>query len=447
MGACGGPGVRWLGVAVAAFAVVSLGVGFAWKDQCNHRPWDGPNPPEDWDWQYRAYCYSDILPLWFHDTQVHDGRTVEAHDLQHVKIPYVENFNEYPVLTAFFMYGVAFVTSGSVPDADGGSHLESSLLPYMEVTFVLLTLLGAVATYALWKLRMQPERILAWVLAPTMIIHGLTNWDLLAVALAACGWWAWRQDRPFTAALLLGLGGAAKLYPAFFLPFLLLAAWRSGGRKQAAPVFWGATVGFALLNLLVAALAWDNWIGMWSFQAHRPPDFETPWASALQPFFHWVSPFFDSPDGWTAWPGYIGLAAMLGCVALLGRMVLRKGLDPLVAGGLTTLVFLLVNKVYSPQYTLWALPILLLLEAGWVPLLLFIAADTANFLVRYQYIGNHGWHEEWAPWSHLMVDLRWLALFWATWSILRRNGLVPDLLGRLKARKSPAPAAPAATSR
>ncbi len=427
MDASGGQGVRWLGLTVAGLAVVALGAGYAWKDVCSHRPWDGPGP-DDVDWQYRAYCYSDILPLWYPGVMEVDGNDVASHDLQHDKIQYLETFNEYPVLTGYFMTGIAAVTTG--------------LLPYIQVTFVLLSLAGALATFALWRLRMTPARTIAWVAAPPLVIHGLTNWDLLAVALAACGWWAWRSGRPFGAAVLLGLGGAAKLYPAFFLPFLFFAAWQTGGRRATAPIVLGGFLGLGLPNLITAAFAWDNWKGMWMFQARRAPDFETPWASAVRPFADWLGLGWDSEEGWMLAAGWIGAIAMLGCLIWLGRRVWRHGLDPLVGGGVTTLVFLLVNKVYSPQYTLWAFPILLLFGARWLPMCLFIAADAANFFVRYQLISNgpSGWHtDEWENWSRLAVGLRWIFLAWATCSILVRHGLVTNPWARRAATSQQRP--------
>ncbi|MES2156106.1 MAG: glycosyltransferase 87 family protein [bacterium] len=471
---------RWaLGVVVAVLIGASLGAGYAWKDRCSHTPWDN-------DWQYHNYCYNDILPLWFGGDEEREGKIRHMHDAQHDNIPFLQAWTEYPVGTAFFTYGVGLVTPvfdaavgfvqvlvflavaapaaalilrrADVPPrrivawVGGGcagvlaifavaayssradlhpGQRTNELLPYMEVTFMLLTGAAVVASWALWKLKLSPARMVFWAVAPPLVIHGLTNWDLLAVALAACGWWAWRSDRPFLAALLLGLGGSAKLYPAFFLPFLFLAAWKTKGWRATTPIVLGGAIGVVLPNALVAGVAWDNWSAMWMFQAHRAPDFETPWATAVQPFVHWLTPKYDNPDGWTAFAGYFGTAAMAATVAWMAHRVWRRGLDPLVAGGVLTLVFLLVNKVYSPQYTLWAFPILLAFGASWTPMVLFVAADAANFFVRYNYLSTipPGVRDDWQPWhqsdwSHALVDLRWLFLAWATWSVLARCGAV-----------------------
>lgn len=435
-----------LGLAVAIAVLLSLGAGLALKGTCSTRPWQG-------DWQYAHYCYSDIVPLF-------DGK-----DLREDRLPYVDVANEYPVLTGAFMAGVAALTDG--------------MPGYVWMTFVLLTLVGAAASLGMWRLRLDPPRILAWALAPPLLIHGLTNWDLIAVALAVWGCVAWRAGHPFTAALLFGLGGSAKLYPAFFLPFLLVAAWRLqplmaptqvtfggpirarlravlaplalSGRPDARRVVLGGLVGFGLPNLLVAAFAWENWRGIWLFHARRTPDFETPWAATLQPLGEWLAPGAMTPETWRAVAGLVGFALMLAALALLGRKtwgMAGRRLDPLAAGGLLTLTFLLVTKVYSPQYTLWALPILLLLNARAGPLLLFLAADAATFLVRYQLLSNvePGGHAEWDLWSRLAVNVRWLALAWCTGGIAMQLGLarpvrLPRLLRLRRGRQRPTPTA------
>ena len=59
-------------------------------------------------------------------------------------------------------------------------------------------------------------------------MHAFTNFDMLATAFAATGTLAWSRRRPALAGVLLGLGAAAKLYPAFFLLPMLLLCLRAG---------------------------------------------------------------------------------------------------------------------------------------------------------------------------------------------------------------------------
>lgn len=380
---------------MAGVAVVVLALTFAWKNECTVNGWDD-------HFQYRHYCYSDVLPMYW------------AHHLDRGDIPYVEEPNEYPVLTGFFMYGAAAVT----PD----------LASYMLLSFALLLLAAAAATWCLWRL-LPTQAVLAWLLVPAILVHGLTNWDLLAVAFACGGWHEWRKGRPLPSAALFGLGGAAKLYPAFFLPFLLAWALRRRDTRAAAKVAAGAALGFGVPNLAVAVAAPDNWLETWLFHARRSPDFETPWEAFLRHYGQVLWPGYDWGHDWTRLAGLVGLAAMAAATAWLVWRIWRRGLDPLVAGGIVSLVFLLVNKVYSPQYTLWAVPLLLLLGAAWRPFALFAAADAVNFFVRYNLFTPppdqaDGWNDAWSDWSRLAVNWRWVFLAWALWTVLVRHNLM-----------------------
>ena len=66
------------------------------------------------------------------------------------------------------------------------------------------------------------------LLSPALLLTGLINWDLLAVALVAGALWAWARGRPVLSGVLIGLGTAAKLYPLFLLG-------PDPGRRLAAP--------------------------------------------------------------------------------------------------------------------------------------------------------------------------------------------------------------------
>ena len=71
-------------------------------------------------------------------------------------------------------------------------------------------------------------------LSPLLFVHAFTNWDLLAVALATLGMWAWARRRPVLAGVLLGLGVAAKLYPVLILGALFLLCLRAGRLRHLA---------------------------------------------------------------------------------------------------------------------------------------------------------------------------------------------------------------------
>ncbi|MFO1533408.1 MAG: hypothetical protein ABR562_06910, partial [Thermoplasmatota archaeon] len=87
-------------------------------------------------------------------------------------------------------------------------------------------------------------------------------------------------------------------------------------------------------------------------------DFESLWSSLPQHFGQKIWPQYDWNEDWKVLVGWIGVVVMVAALAWLSSRVLRHRFDPLVAGTVLVATFLLVNKVYSPQYTLWILPLL-----------------------------------------------------------------------------------------
>lgn len=385
-------------VVVAFAAATTLGASFLLKYPCTDHPWvDG--------YQLKHYCYSDVQYLYW------------ARHLDQGRMPYLQEFNEYPVITGFFAYHLAQAT-GSVQS-------------YSVATFLLLIAAGAATTACLWRMGLPWTRSLAWAAGPSLVVHATTNWDLLAVALATWGWLEWRKGHAFESAALFGLGGATKLYPAFFLPFLALAALAGRDRLRLERIAMGGFLGFAVPNLLVWNRSGDAWLATWRFQAERGPDFETPWEAVIRRHYEPKHPGFDwDGPGWA----HIVTAAtllLLGAAALvLAWRQWRLRLDPLASGGIFTIAFLLVNRVYSPQYTLWALPILLALDVRWRAYWSYVAMDLLVFRVRYPLFTtpdgqDGGWDLSWLPWSRLFVVLRWLALSWCLGSVLVRQRFVP----------------------
>ena len=388
-------------MAIAVLAVAALGAAAWMKAPCVTEPWHDSLP-------FRRYCYNDLLPLY--------GPRGQEADL----VPYVEADNEYPVLSGMYMWAMAALTEDRTS--------------YLWLSFAGLLLAGAAATLALWRTGLEPGRVAAWLALPPLALHGLTNWDLLAVAMACWAWHEWTKGRMFSSALLFGLGGATKVYPAFFLPFLFLALWRGGDRRGMRSVALGGALGLLVPNLLLAIATPEGWWYTYSFHIERGPGIETPFQAFL---FHYLQPLFPGFDWDDGWSGLVGAASgllFLGALAWLAWRTWRRGLDPLVAGGLATLAFLLSNRVYSPQYTLWVLPILLLLHARMRTIVAFAILDALNLYFLYRLFtpptGGEGFDMTWDDWSRLAINLRWVALAWATWDVVRRHA-------------DPGPAAPA----
>jgi uncharacterized membrane protein len=137
-----------------------------------------------------------------------------------------------------------------------------------------------------------------------------------------------------------------------------------------------------VFNLPFALLGREGWVNFFRFNSERPADFDSLWYIACR---HVAAACADVST--------INRASALLFLALAaGLYMLKVRRDPGCARWTfafpVLLVFLLTNKVYSPQYSLWLLPWFpLLLKRPW-PFVAFVAADLAVFLTRFAWFGE-----------------------------------------------------------
>jgi hypothetical protein len=120
---------------------------------------------------------------------------------------------------------------------------------FYDVTWALLTACALVVVVTSAKLAgRRPWDAAMFAAAPLLVLHGSTNWDLVAMALAGTGLLLWARRRPLAAGVLLGLATATKLYPVLFLvPLLALCV-----RARQLPAFARTAVALLLTPVLVS---------------------------------------------------------------------------------------------------------------------------------------------------------------------------------------------------
>jgi uncharacterized membrane protein len=258
-----------------------------------------------------------------------------------------------------------------------------------------------VAVWAVHALRpSRPWDAALVALSPLVAVHVFTNFDALAVACATAGTLALARRRPQLAGALHGIGGAFKLYPLKVLLPVLLVALR---RRQigAAVRTTGAAIGaFVLVNAPVALLYPTGWAEFFRLNRTRPADPDSLYF-VVQYFTGW--PGFDGELGHGEPPAVLNAVSaalfVLCCVAIC-VLALRAPQPPRLASlaVLTVAAFLLVNKVWSPQYSLWLVPLAVLALPHWRLLLAWMAVDALVWVPRmYYYLtpANKGLPPDW----------------------------------------------------
>lgn len=402
---------------VLLLAVVVLALAWFAKAPCLQQ-YPGDDGLE-LDWrdgrQYVAMCYSDTVPLYTAERLDVGGvpyltSWVERRDDGSEQVRYME----YPVLTGFFQWANARLADLWLAGADAG--LLPGGLPvvvYFDLSAFWLAVAWLLSVWALVRLRPgRPWDAALAAVSPLVAVHAFTNFDTLAVAAATLGTLAWARRRPVLAGVILGVGAAAKLYPLFLLYPLLLLCLRAGRLRAWAQATAAGVLTWSALNLPVALAAPAGWWEFFRLNGDRAADPDS---------------LYNVVAGITGWSGFDGplapgqppsvlnaVSAVLFATGALAIAVLvvRAPRRPRFAAiaFLVVVAFLLTNKVWSPQYSLWLVPLAVLAYPRWRPLLAWMALDALVWVPRmYYYLGTDSKGLP-APWFYGAVVVRDVAV-------------------------------------
>ncbi|WP_345494668.1 glycosyltransferase family 87 protein [Nocardia callitridis] len=440
-----------------AFALVFLALGWFSKAGCIQQT-NGANGALTLDWnngrQYTAMCYSDTVPLY------------GAERLNEGAFPYKKfwieesaggdtetRYMEYPVLSGLYQY-----LSMRIAKSWDASVLPGALqvVLYFNVVAFGLALAWLVTLWA--SVRLAGRRV--WDVAllacsPLVIVHAFTNFDALATAFAATGLLAWARRRPVLAGVLLGLGGAAKLYPLLLLGPILVLSLRADPRQRLASTQVGMRLreveswssfrtwltetpariqllgvrplGAALcttaaafgtwlvVNLPIALLYPNGWREFFRLNTERHADPDSIY-NVITSFTGWAG--FDGKlaDGQT--PSVLNAVSLFVFVVaclVIAYIALTAPRRPRLAQlcFLVVAAFLLTNKVWSPQYSLWLVPLAVLALPHRRILLAWMTIDALVWVPRmFYYLGldHKGLPEQWFTATVVLRDLAVIGL-------------------------------------
>jgi uncharacterized membrane protein len=283
-------------------------------------------------------------------------------------LPYVGWNSEYPVVVGIVQWIASWF---------GGTPLG-----FFLVTSAFSTALALVLVVML--VRAAGERVWFAILAPAFVLYALHNWDLLALVPAVGGVLAFDAERDEWSGALLAIGACAKVFPAVFLPPLLVRRAHDGGWRAAMPLAASATATAIVLNLPFRLASARGWSYPFRFQGRRPVTWGTLWADAHRLPLVGHDLYVHAGRSANLASGAL-LALGIGALCIVA---VRKNLDAVAIGAAATGIFLLVNKVYSPNYDLWLVPWLALLPIARRERIALGACSVGVFVVVFGYF--HG---------------------------------------------------------
>lgn len=453
------------------FGLVFLALGWSTKAACLQSTGTGTGDQRVANWNnQRAYyelCYSDTVPLYgaellnqgkfpykssWTETDPHgtpqlrfDGRTAVR-------------YMEYPVVTGVYQYAAMTV-------AKTYTALSKLMTIPVVAEVVMFFNIAAFGLALAWLATIWATTSLAgrriWDAAlvsasPLVIFQIFTNFDALATAFATGGLLAWARKRPILAGVLIGLGIAAKLYPVLFLIPLVALSIRTGRLNDAIRATLAAAGTWLLVNLPMMALYPRGWSEFFRLNTRRGDDMDSLY-NVIKSFTGWQG--FDPTLGFWEPPRVLNAVVAALCVfscAAIAYLALTAPQRPRVAQ-LTFLVvaaFLLSNKVWSPQFSLWLVPLAALAVPHHRVLLAWMTVDALVWIPRMYYLyfydnPNRGLPEQWFTATVLLRDIAVAALcvlvirqiYRPHEDVVRRLGTVDDPAGGVFDHASDAPPA------
>ncbi|MET1034271.1 MAG: glycosyltransferase 87 family protein [Arthrobacter sp.] len=329
------------------------------KNMCRTQGWGGSN-------SYLWACYSDWPALYYARGFAEDAFAPFAAGAQF----------EYPVL----MSVVASLTALMVVP---GEYDRALAFFDLNVLFVVLLWLATVVATARTAGR-RPWDAAMVAVAPGIILASTINWDMWAVLLLALALLAFSRDQPFLAGVLVGLGTAMKLYPVLFFGAVLVLSLRTGRGRPLLLTAAGAAASWLAVNVPLMLVNFDSWLYFLRFTRDREAGLSSVWhawnvAAEVVP----GAPTLSAETINSA--GFWLFAASCAGIAVLGLCAPRR---PRFAQLLFLIVasFVLFNKVYSPQFVVWLIPLAALAWPRWRDFLAWQLLEVLHFWAIWMYL-------------------------------------------------------------
>jgi hypothetical protein len=316
-------------------------------------------------------------------------------------IPYYEFEFEYPIIVGLIVYLCSSVRLFIEDFATAMSYymIANSVILYaftMGTIIVLYRILERVKgdSSRFWK---------CFLITPSFIMFTVFNWDIIAIFFSTLALYYFLKGERLKADLSIGLGIAAKLYPAMLIPVFMIEEknWRERIKHLAIPLIF-----FGLLNLPFMILNFETWFGTYMFH--------TEWGIENS----WLVFFFDKYDQNSH---YVGLAVLLyfvfkGLMESGRRDYGSSQMRVIHRAFLVNIAWLLGNYVVTPQMALMLLPFYVLIPT--VPILLIYLAEVLNaliivmwFISKKIFLEDPTLASSPVQWAALARQLVWLILF------------------------------------
>jgi hypothetical protein len=235
--------------------------------------------------------------------------------------------------------------------------IKNNYTVYMAVISSILSLIAIAITYVLYQLVIDShgntKKIwLLWILSPSYLFYGLLNLDFLAIITILLSYSTFIKGRHIQCGVWLALGTTIKVFPVFLLPLLFFSANKTQ-KKQLVISFILTWTAFNIPFMLTDFASWV-FPYMWQIQEnYSRTNHDGSWTWVIYQLFD-----------------HFGIGSLSGKISLVlfasgyiyFCLIKYRNLPLIQRLSGVMMLFILTDRVYSPQYNLYLLPFLVLVD-------------------------------------------------------------------------------------
>lgn len=232
--------------------------------------------------------------------------------------------------------------------------LKSNYNLYMMIISSILAVCAIVIAWIIYTIAAEDDvaksRVyLVWLLSPAYLFYGLLNLDFLAILTMLLAYYYFRKNKYILSGVMLAIGMTIKVFPIFILPVLFFSCgWNKRLRLLASTV-----VTWLVFNIPLMIADFGAWSFPYMWQSH-----DNYAKSMSDGSWLWLVNTFLSNFNLGHLTGTLSFLLFIGLYIYLLKKNWHLALGNKLA--LVILVFLLTDRIYSPQYDLYLLPFLAL---------------------------------------------------------------------------------------
>jgi uncharacterized membrane protein len=384
-------------------ALVFLGLGYTTKAPCLVTTGTGTADQRVANWQnqraYYEFCYADTVPLYTAELLnlgkfPYKSSWIETDSDRKPRVQYdgtrAIRYMEYPVLTGMYQYAsMSVAKTYTALSKLVRMPVVAEVIMFFNISAFGLALAWMATVWATMKMSgRRPWDAAVVAGSPILIFQAFTNFDALATGCAAGAMLAWSRRKPVVAGAFIGVGVALKLYPLLLLIPLAMLAVRTGKWRPVAKTAITALVTWIAVNLPIMVLYPRGWSEFFRLNTRRGDDMDSLY-NVVKSFTGWSG--FDTNLGFWQPPTVLNtVTAVLFvlCCAAIAYVAWTAPQRPRLAqlAFLVVAAFLLTNKVWSPQYSLWLVPLAALALPHRRILLAWMTIDALIWIPRMLYL-------------------------------------------------------------